>query len=146
MITLRRNKDSIHGKSVILRLARRVAQSPITAKLLAAADSVDKLAHFNKVLPEAGLFQACKLILDSRTMFYLCSPILEPKQAKPKFILDTFWKEYKHIDHVSLPMDTQTEPLCRRVNRKGTNPSSWTKWRTCNPRTHIPAWVISYLV
>lgn len=93
-IIFRRSGDSTHPISWTSRRARRVARSTSTAELLAAADAVDKVTYLKHLLEELQSSQTTELVVDSRSIFSLCSTMKEPEEAKNKIILATIREEH----------------------------------------------------
>lgn len=94
IINFRRNQNITHPISFVSRLARSIAQSTSTVKLLAAADAVYKLTNFEYLFQKIALEQTMGLILNSRLAFHLCSSQKELEKANNKIILLSVREKY----------------------------------------------------
>lgn len=96
IILIRRNEKVVHIIEWTSRLAKRIARSTSTAKLLATADAVDMLTYF-KLQDEQNpgtRVETTEWILDSRSAFYLCSTLKEPEEVKDRLLLASIREEY----------------------------------------------------
>lgn len=76
------------------RLARRVARSTSTAKLLDIADAVDRLNYLKHLLAENVGSQTTVLVLDLRSAFHLSVTAKEPKEIQNKLLLASIREEF----------------------------------------------------